>query len=191
MLIKKKLAISNRSNYLSLIDEGFFLKAYNQSAYIINQVLKQDLKLCCNIIKKLNNQPIVYCAFPKNQITNRFHSANKTTWGFEVQGEFDLTSYQDWFDIMVQCYAVRFVKNYQTVHQSKKINCNIAIPTIEMSQQRQDLHLVKTKTKLAKIQLTNQQLTFLQNWKRGAYSPTVTESFVESLKKQLSIGELF
>lgn len=63
--ISEKLEISRRLGYLSLIDEGVYLRIYNQSAYIINQLYQQNLKIASHVIGKLQQYQIVYCAFPK------------------------------------------------------------------------------------------------------------------------------
>lgn len=194
MLIEEKIKISSRRNYISLIEEGLFLKAYNQSAFIVNQVFQQNLKLSCNIVKKLQNQMIVYCAFPKIQVNKRFSKAHKTSWGFEIRGEFNLTFYEDWFEKVFHNNSIRCVKDHLTINQLKDISHikatfnNEVVKKFKVKQGMvQQLDLYKTYS--TNIQLTGQQLTFLINWQRGIYPLNVNENFIENLKDQLLVAD--
>ena len=121
MFIEEKLIISQRHNYLSLIEEGIFFRAYNQSAYILNQYYHQDLKVISNVVKKLNNQQIVFCAFPKTQIKQRLPHSVKTEWGYELKGNFELSNFQDWFENILSLDST-YIKNISNKNVSHDVN---------------------------------------------------------------------
>ena len=121
MFIEEKLSISQRHNYLSLIEEGIFFRAYNQSAYILNQYYHQELKIISNMVKKLNNQQIVFCAFPKTQIKQRLPHSVKTEWGYELKGNFELSNYQDWFEHILSLDST-YIKNINKKNINNDVN---------------------------------------------------------------------
>lgn len=190
MLIENKLVISCRENYLSLFDEGFFLRMYNQSAYIFNEEFNQNLKLNCNMIKKLNNQPIVYCAFPKSQISYRIKNAVKTEWGYQVEGHFNLSSYLFWFNNIVQSVGLVVNQNVNVIKQQKQVTysnttCNYSNNIELNSEQQLDLTSIEITDLLTNLSLTPKQLNFLKNWQPGLYQSTINDRFIESLKRKL------
>lgn len=200
MRIEEKLAISERSGYLSLIDEGLFLRIYNQSAYIVNALQKQKLVLSCNVIKKLDNRQIVYCGFPKSSLAQRVSNAEKTKWGFEVKGDFDLTDYSNWFQWAFSSAWQRLVKQKEAKLQNLAYVPNSA-SSAQVQAQAQPQILVQPQAQaepvLALVNnmaqnnqqccLSDKQVAFIKSWQRGLYPTEVEEGFMESLKQQLML----
>lgn len=184
MFIEEKLSISQRHNYLSLIEEGIFFRAYNQSAYILNQYYHQDLKVISNVVKKLNNQQIVFCAFPKTQIKQRLPHSVKTEWGYELKGNFELSNYQDWFEHILSLDST-YIKNIN----KKNINHDVNFSKKQEKILQQQLSSIMNDSLVSpifyNIQLTQQQLKFLHKWQRGNCLPIIMENFIESIKQQL------
>lgn len=188
MHITDKLAISRRKGYLSLIDEGYFFRIYNQSAYIANELYQQNLTLSCNIIGKLQNNRIVYCGFPKTSLSSRFKDLHKTAWGYEITGNFNLNNYDDWFNQLF----IQPSKQVKHLHKSRvkhEINRTVAIDNSNLISQQISVEIKQNSTK--NIYLNQRQIAFLINWQRGNYSHVTNENFIESLKRQLLKDQLF
>lgn len=97
MKIDKKLDLLSQYQGILLFREGLFLRAYNQSAYILNEILGLQLKLKFYQATGARNQWIVKCAFPANKINERLPGATLTSFGYLIAGDFDLTNYGQWF----------------------------------------------------------------------------------------------
>ncbi|OCG15585.1 hypothetical protein A9G09_04345 [Gilliamella sp. wkB292] len=97
MKIDEKLDLLNQYQGILLFREGLFLRAYNQSAYILNEILGQQLKLKFYQAAGARNQWIVKCGFPANKINERLPGAALTSFGYRIAGDFDLTDYGQWF----------------------------------------------------------------------------------------------
>ncbi|MWN06820.1 hypothetical protein GQ598_10860 [Gilliamella sp. Pas-s95] len=69
MEIEQKLTLSE--NPIHFLKEGLFLKAYNQSFYVMSQLLGFNLKPIIKHIKKLD-QIVVCGGFPANVINKRY-----------------------------------------------------------------------------------------------------------------------
>lgn len=184
MFIEEKLSISQRHNYLSLIEEGIFFRAYNQSAYILNQYYHQDLKVISNVVKKLNNQQIVFCAFPKTQIKQRLPHSVKTEWGYELKGNFELSNYQDWFEHILSLDS-KYIKNINKKNVNHDANSLKKQEKILPRQLTSAMNDSLASPIFYNIQLTQQQLKFLYKWQRGNCLPIIMENFIESIKQQL------
>lgn len=184
MFIEEKLSISQRHNYLSLIEEGIFFRAYNQSAYILNQYYHQDLKVISNVVKKLNNQQIVFCAFPKTQIKQRLPHSVKTEWGYELKGNFELSNYQDWFEHILSLDS-KYIKNINKKNINNDVNFSKKQEKILQQQLSSTMNDSLVSPIFYNIQLTQQQLKFLYKWQRGNCLPIIMENFIESIKQQL------
>ena len=172
--INDKLEISQRQGFLSLIDEGSFLRIYNQSAFIITQKLQHNFKISAHTIGKFQQYHFVYCAFPKRNLHFYFKNIHKTAWGYQLTGEYDLADYDNWFK---QFFA-------QT---NNNLNKNITT-------QQSDLHLTSAhlflnersvENKGKHIYLNPKQVMFLRNWQRGYDNNIVIENFIESLQRKL------
>ncbi|OTQ68915.1 hypothetical protein B6D17_10920 [Gilliamella apis] len=186
MFIEEKLSISQRHNYLSLIEEGIFFRAYNQSAYILNQYYHQDLKVISNVVKKLNNQQIVFCAFPKTQIKQRLPHSVKTEWGCELKGNFELSNYQDWFEHILSLDSdSTYIKNINNKKVNNDANSLKKQEKILQQQLSSTMNDSLVSPIFYNIQLTQQQLKFLYKWQRGNCLPIIMENFIESIKQQL------
>lgn len=184
MFIEEKLSISQRHNYLSLIEEGIFFRAYNQSAYILNQYYHQELKIISNMVKKLNNQQIVFCAFPKTQIKQRLPHSVKTEWGYELKGNFELSNYQDWFEHILSLDS-KYIKNINKKNINNDVNFSKKQEKILQQQLSSTMNDSLVSPIFYNIQLTQQQLKFLYKWQRGNCLPIIMENFIESIKQQL------
>lgn len=184
MFIEEKLSISQRHNYLSLIEEGIFFRAYNQSAYILSQYYHQELKVISNMVKKLNNQQIVFCAFPKMQIKQRLPRAVKTEWGYELKGNFELSNYQDWFEHILSVDST-YIKNIYKKNVNHDANSLKEQEKILPRQLTGAMNDSLASPIFYNIQLTQQQLKFLHKWQRGNCLPIIMENFIESIKQQL------
>ena len=184
MFIEEKLSISQRHNYLSLIEEGIFFRAYNQSAYILSQYYHQELKVMSNMVKKLNNQQIVFCAFPKMQIKQRLPHAVKTEWGYELKGNFELSNYQDWFEHILSLDST-YIKNINKKNINHDVNFSKKQEKILQQQLSSTMNDSLVSPIFYNIQLTQQQLKFLYKWQRGNCLPIIMENFIESIKQQL------
>lgn len=184
MFIEEKLSISQRHNYLSLIEEGIFFRAYNQSAYILNQYYHQELKIISNMVKKLNNQQIVFCAFPKTQIKQRLPHSVKTEWGYELKGNFELSNYQDWFEHILSLDST-YIKNINKKNINNDVNFSKKQEKILQQQLSSTMNDSLVSPIFYNIQLTQQQLKFLYKWQRGNCLPIIMENFIESIKQQL------
>lgn len=178
MHITEKLEISRRLGYLSLIDEGSFLRIYNQSAYIISELYQQKLKIMHNILGKLNNYPIVYCGFPKRNLSFHFNNAQKMEWGYQIAGDFDLSGYQMWFNqfFTLSKKDINTRVNPLVHHQSKIIN---------QSQQPEIMPKLSPKTVRTTLHLNANQLIFLKNWQPDSDNNKITQQFMLSLQRQL------
>ena len=184
MFIEEKLSISQRHNYLSLIEEGIFFRAYNQSAYILSQYYHQELKIISNMVKKLNNQQIVFCAFPKTQIKQRLPHSVKTEWGYELKGNFELSNYQDWFEHILSLDST-YIKNINKKNINNDVNFSKKQEKILQQQLSSTMNDSLVSPIFYNIQLTQQQLKFLYKWQRGNCLPIIMENFIESIKQQL------
>lgn len=184
MFIEEKLSISQRHNYLSLIEEGIFFRAYNQSAYILSQYYHQELKVISNMVKKLNNQQIVFCAFPKMQIKQRLPRAVKTEWGYELKGNFELSNYKDWFEHILSVDST-YIKNIYKKNVNHDANSLKEQEKILPRQLTSAMNDSLASPIFYNIQLTQQQLKFLHKWQRGNCLPIIMENFIESIKQQL------
>ncbi|MWN32970.1 hypothetical protein GQ596_11020, partial [Gilliamella sp. Pra-s60] len=88
MEIEQRLALSE--NPINFLREGLFLKTYNQSFYVMTQLLGFNIKPIIKHIKKLD-QIIVCGGFPANIINKRCPKAVSTVYGYELLDDYDLS----------------------------------------------------------------------------------------------------
>ncbi|TSJ92014.1 hypothetical protein FPQ14_01790 [Gilliamella apicola] len=172
--IKEKLKVSQRQGFLSLIDEGSFLRIYNQSAFIVTQILQRHFKISAHTIGKFQQYQFVYCAFPKRNLHFHFENIRKTAWGYELAGEYDLADYDNWFKQFF-------------VQTNKNLNKNITAQ--ESDSHLPSRHLISKERSVEiegkHIYLNHKQIMFLRNWQRGYNNNIVIENFIESLQRKL------
>ncbi|OTQ37037.1 hypothetical protein [Gilliamella apis] len=96
MLIEKKLLLTRQPNRACFIGNGLFCNLYEQSAYIVCELLGVDLKLRVETIKKLNNEKLIVTGFPNAKVLGKFPEAIKTQWGYVLQDKFDLQGFSAW-----------------------------------------------------------------------------------------------
>ncbi|PXY91875.1 hypothetical protein [Gilliamella apis] len=172
--INDKLEISQRQGFLSLIDEGSFLRIYNQSAFIITQILQHNFKISAHTIGKFQQYHFVYCAFPKRNLHFHFENIRKTAWGYELTGEYDLVDYDNWFKQFF-------------VHTHKNLNRNITAQQLDSHLTSGHLFSNERSVEIEgkPIYLNPKQIMFLRNWQRGYNNNIVIENFIESLQRKL------
>ena len=94
MNIEEKITLSKRP--VQFIAEGNFLKLYNQSLYVVEQLLGFNLKVTAKYIKKIDE--IIICGgFPTRSITKRYPNASPNLTGYELLGDYDLSGYELWY----------------------------------------------------------------------------------------------
>lgn len=99
MNIHDKLALSWRNGTLALIQEGLFLRCYDQSLFLLVRFFYPALKVCGKSYKNLQGQAVLYGGFPKNKLEALFSgiAQHKTEWGIEVPcDEINENEYQIW-----------------------------------------------------------------------------------------------
>jgi len=108
MDIQQKLKFSQQTNQISFIkDSGLFCGLYNQSAYIVTELLHYDLKLRAKAIKKIYHQIVISCGIPITSVTKRFPNAIETEWGFQLIGDFDLSCYLQWREKIISNFILK------------------------------------------------------------------------------------
>ena len=172
--IKEKLKVSQRQGFLSLIDEGSFLRIYNQSAFIVTQILQHNFKISAHTIGKFQQYQFVYCAFPKRNLHFYFKNIHKTAWGYQLTGEYDLADYDNWFKQFFAQTNNNLNKNI-TTQQSDSHLASAYLFSNERSVEIEGKH----------IYLNPKQVMFLRNWQRGYNNNIVIENFIESLQRKL------
>lgn len=91
------LALQKALGGLLLFKKGLFLRTYNESTYILTQLLHEDLKVNCYKVKYLNNRVVIESAFPYSSLNKRLPIAVETTFGAMVLGDYDLSGYKLWY----------------------------------------------------------------------------------------------
>lgn len=124
------------------------------------------------LLVNYNSTKLFIALFLKKNIRLRFYNARKTSWGYEVKGNFDLSFYDDWF------------KQFFTVPVSpSRRDCSRQLQFQHTS--FNEVQPTRTHQLLTNIYLNPQQLVFLKTWQPGECSPAVVEDFINSLKSQL------
>lgn len=116
MKIEEKLALSEKP--VVFLTEGTFLKVYNQSFYVVNQLLGFKLKPTIKYIKKID-QIIIHGGFPAFVINKRCPNAAPTIYGYELIKDYDLSGYANWHQL--QC---EIIKNKAAQYSADKFNGN-------------------------------------------------------------------
>lgn len=179
MRLVERLALQKQLGDLVLFKEGLFLKAYNESAYILTVLLKQNLQIKSYPIKYLNNQYIIECGFQCSKLSLRLPKAVGTDFGARLDGNFNLTDYLIWYQY--HCHSADFIRT----------EAKAGGRPLQTESQSAQFNKLKTVNKTSVLlPLTEQQLAYLQNWQKGRYPVEVEQGFIESLKHQvLSLRE--
>lgn len=95
--LNEKLQLSARPNILTLFNDQVFIKAYNESAYLLSYFIGKSLK---PIVFKTRHKPfytVVMVSYPKKALSRYLPNLRKTDFGFELTGNYDLSTYTEWF----------------------------------------------------------------------------------------------
>lgn len=167
MDIEQKLILSQQP--IIFFTEGSFLKVYNHSFYVINQLLGFKLKPIIKYIKKID-QIIIYGGFPANAIYLRYPQAKPISQGYQLKGHYDLRGYAHWYQQQSQPLQ----------HRDERLQQK-PLMLINNHEKRSD------ETTLCDDRLhqplTKQQLLFLSSWHIDKYSHNINNQFIQSLKK--------
>ena len=163
MNIEEKIALSKRP--VQFIAEGNFLKLYNQSLYVVEQLLGFSLKVTAKYIKKIDE--IIICGgFPTRSITKRYPNASPNLTGYELLGDYDLSGYELWYQKHCQIPKQKTPQSLLTTSQ-------------EINEQLNEFHDMNKP-------LTVQHLLFLQSWQANKYPAMVDSAFIQELKNYFS-----
>lgn len=163
MNIEEKIALSK--NPVQFIAEGNFLKLYNQSLYVVEQLLGFNLKVTAKYIKKIDE--IIICGgFPTRSITKRYPNASPNLTGYELLGDYDLSGYELWYQKHCQIPKQKTPQSLLTTSQ-------------EVNEQLNEFHDMNKP-------LTVQHLLFLQSWQANKYPAMVDSAFIQELKNYFS-----
>ena len=163
MNIEDKIALSKSP--VQFIAEGNFLKLYNQSLYVVEQLLGFNLKVTAKYIKKIDE--IIICGgFPTRSITKRYPNASPNLTGYELLGDYDLSGYELWYQKHCQIPKQKTPQSLLTTSQ-------------EINEQLNEFHDMNKP-------LTVQHLLFLQSWQANKYPAMVDSAFIQELKNYFS-----
>ena len=163
MNIEEKIALSKSP--VQFIAEGNFLKLYNQSLYVVEQLLGFNLKVTAKYIKKIDE--IIICGgFPTRSITKRYPNASPNLTGYELLGDYDLSGYELWYQKHCQIPKQKTPQSLLTTSQ-------------EVNEQLNEFHDMNKP-------LTVQHLLFLQSWQANKYPAMVDSAFIQELKNYFS-----
>ena len=163
MNIEDKIALSKRP--VQFIAEGNFLKLYNQSLYVVEQLLGFNLKVTAKYIKKIDE--IIICGgFPTRSITKRYPNASPNLTGYELLGDYDLSGYELWYQKHCQIPKQKTPQSLLTTFQ-------------EVNEQLNEFRDMNKP-------LTVQHLLFLQSWQANKYPAMVDSAFIQTLKNYFS-----
>ena len=163
MNIEDKIALSKRP--VQFIAEGNFLKLYNQSLYVVEQLLGFNLKVTAKYIKKIDE--IIICGgFPTRSITKRYPNASPNLTGYELLGDYDLSGYELWYQKHCQIPKQKTPQSLLTTSQ-------------EVNEQLNEFRDMNKP-------LTVQHLLFLQSWQANKYPAMVDSAFIQALKNYFS-----
>ena len=180
MEIEQRLALSE--NPIHFLREGLFLKTYNQSFYVMTQLLGFNIKPIIKHIKKLD-QIIVCGGFPANIINKRCPKAVPTVYGYELLDDYDLSGYQAWYQQQCQLYQKRKAQQNQPQQTATHAN-EVTAPKSSIFTDSEPI----AETALSNINktLTLQHLLFLSSWQPNKYPPIVDSAFIQELKNYFS-----
>ncbi|MCX8663220.1 hypothetical protein [Gilliamella sp. B2911] len=163
MNIEDKIALSKSP--VQFIAEGNFLKLYNQSLYVVQQLLGFNLKATAKYIKKIDE--IIICGgFPTRSITKRYPNASPNLTGYELLGDYDLSGYDLWYQKHCQIPKQKTPQSLLTTSQ-------------EVNEQLNEFRDMNKP-------LTVQHLLFLQSWQANKYPAMVDSAFIQELKNYFS-----
>lgn len=181
MEIEQKLALSE--NPVAFLTEGTFLKLYNQSFYVVNQLLGFKLKPIVKHIKKID-QIIVYGGFPASVINKRYPSATPTIHGYELISDYDLSGYTNWYQQQCQLIQNRPHQPHQGI-QKLANNESVTSPLMDIFNPLKPIS--ETVFEYASKTLTTQHLLFLSSWQANKYPPIVDSAFIQELKNHFGL----
>ncbi|SCC06474.1 hypothetical protein GA0061081_104169, partial [Gilliamella bombicola] len=173
---------------IHFLKEGLFLKAYNQSFYVMSQLLGFNLKPIIKHIKKLD-QIVVCGGFPANVINKRFPNAVPTIHGYELLDDYDLSGYQAWYQQQCQLYQKRKNQEKQPLQTAN----NPSSPPLSQSLIQTQSSILTDSEPIADTALSNinkpltlQHLLFLSSWQPNKYPPMIDSAFIQELKNYFS-----
>ena len=162
MNIEQKLALSARLGIITFIQEGMFLRCYQQSLCSLVHYYQPGFKILGKRIKKLQNLAIFYSGFPVSQI-GRFPNARVTDWGFELDCEARAEEeYQNWLS-----RACTWLDKQQRNNITQK-------------DEQQKTHTVTPLNR--QVSLSEEICRFLAQWSPGRYPASVDSGFIQGLK---------
>lgn len=94
--LNQKLKLSARPQHLTLFSDGRILRAYNQSAYRLINLIGRSLKPLLYYSKFPPYAPIAVVSIPLSVLIQRFPNIVKVPFGYELMSNDDLDNYQYW-----------------------------------------------------------------------------------------------
>lgn len=161
MNIQDKLALSGRHGMLALIQEGLFLRCYDQSLFLLVRFFYPELKVCGKSFKNLQGQRVLYGGFPKTKLEVLFSGValHKTEWGIEVPcDEANEAEYPIW-------------RQQQLTNIDEGLNAQKAEAVLNVTE--------KTMT------LSEAEYRFLEQWESGRFPASVDAGFIQGLKSTI------
>lgn len=161
MNIQDKLGLSGRDGKLALIQEGLFLRCYDQSLFLLVQFFYPTLKVCGKSFKNLQGQWVLYGGFPKTKLAGLFSGValHQTEWGIDVPcDEINENEYQIW-------------------RQQQIMNIDEDLKT-------QKVEAVLNVTEKTMI-LSEAEYRFLAQWEPGRFPASVDAGFIQGLKSTI------
>ena len=154
----EKLALSQRAGKLTLIQEGMFLRCYNQSLFSLVQHIYPELKVSGKSFKNCQGQVVFYGGFPKDALSSRLCGVEvrETEWGIEID-----------------CDVIN-EEAYQTWRQNHLVSVENAVN----SQRVNEVAKVNSKS----IQLSDAEYRFLSEWEPGRFPDSVDKGFIQGIK---------
>lgn len=166
MDIEQKLGLSARLGAITFIQEGMFLRCYQQSLFSLQYYYQPGFKVLGKRIKKLQNLAIFYSGFPVSQI-GRFPNARATDWGFELDCDArPEEEYQQWLN--------------RACTWLDKQEANNITQTNALSSEKQKAHPVIPLNR--QVSLSEEMCQFLAHWSPGRYPASVDSGFIQGLK---------
>ncbi|MFT4060290.1 MAG: hypothetical protein QM652_12165 [Legionella sp.] len=166
MNIEQKLALCARPGIITFIQEGMFLRCYQQSLFSLVHYYQPGFKVLGKRIKKLQNLAVFYSGFPVSHI-GRFPHARATGWGFELDCDArPEEEYQQWLS-----HACTWLDK----QERSNITQTEALP---FEQQKAGSATFLNR----QVSLSEEICQFLAHWSPGRYPAAVDSGFIQGLK---------
>lgn len=192
MTIDELLVLQRKTKDLVLIKEGKYLSAYNESCYILTQLLGFELDIEAIRLKRVgsaigHNSRSGYqsgkkqgeldswamvCKLTLETLQSYLPDIKQTDFGARLSKRFDLLGYMDWYkDNCRRAISQRLAEVFARDASSRK----------KPSQQpKEAIHLPDLKVKL-----NQHQWDYLTQWQKNKYPIEIDNWFIESLKANL------